>query len=187
MKKENEFSKAVSQLKTYTMMRDNGLEVVQLKDGREAIIGFKDWEQARRLEASAEQAGRGFVHMVKRDGQEWEGRGSAYEPYTWSDYLEDYGDDYGAAPLFNAEDFGNRVHDYASRIKSMDPTAIGELRDWIEEQAEIHEAMDEAKEEKQTVLTYCGKYWKTIENEMMGYVHDVYRYEIGLLIADRSE
>lgn len=141
---------------------------------RLGYIGFDTLEEADQF--ATETNGR--VRLFhKRDGwQFYESKGDMFKPLTADNYIEDLGDNYYSV---DADSIRELINDNVLEVD--DDKLISFLKDQVEILEELEKASDD-----QTVICGYGKYYETVDNEMMSYHEDVHTYEIGVEVENDS-
>lgn len=151
---------------------ENGLEVVETTSERsgyprhlkDVLVGFGSFENAEQI---AKEHGLTLIWIDKRDGwQLWHRGDTAYEPMSISE--SDFGDDY------SFENNADEVMDMArERISDMcdDGASFDDIREYMDKVEKVTDAIDDL-EDDQTVVTYCGEYYDTINLHPIYFSYD---------------
>lgn len=146
--------------------------------GTYAVIGFETWDEAV-IFANTYASDISLYH--RRDGWHfWGNQGQVWEPFTPSDFLKKYGDDYNIAT--------NDPEEVADRLKSLADNFTGDmdkLKTQFSEIAELWEKVEQAPE-GHAVVSYCGEYYETLPPESMRMNHDTHQWAIGVSIENRG-
>lgn len=159
---------------------ENSLQYITTTTGRNgypehlsgAVIGFETWEEA---EALARKEGLVIKTFVKRDGQQlWNReRGVTFHPMRV--HASDYGDDYGELCGADVDSFfEDEVKPLLDSCDSFD-----DLKTCISNKEELLDKL-ELLDDDQTIITRCGDYYETINNELMEWCYDGTTWAIGL-------
>ena len=159
---------------------ENNLSVVELCNGKEALIHFESFEQA---ESIANAYGLDTVHLKKRDGESW--KVYSYMPLGPIEVSAfELGDDF--EEWTSVEDF------FENEIRAFLPDSLhdGEydFKTFVEKTEEWKEIYDNLLKlkEGEIVLTYENRYLDTVKKEAT-YFEDYFnsRYEaIGVIAMD---
>jgi hypothetical protein len=122
---------------------------------RIGYIGFDSFEEAEQFAKETKSRVRCFH---KRDGWTlYECKGDQFGPLTVDDYLKDLGDNY----------------------YPVDEESVCELLTEEKSKFTILEKLQKASED-QTVICHYGRYYDTVDNELMSYHKDTHTYVIGV-------
>ena len=138
-----------------------------------ALIGLEDFEQAR---AIAREHNMDIICLNKIDGQQlWHRGNSMYEAIRPT--TADYGDDYNMydGAMTEEEFYENEVLPMLGNQETMQ-----DLIEFAEICKEVSEEISVA-DETQWVITLNGRYYDTIDKEVMEWSHDTHTYIIGLV------
>ena len=150
----------------------NGLEVVETTSERsgyprnlkQVIVGFESFEDAERI---AKENGLTLIWIDKRDGwQLWHRGDTAYEPMSIDS--SDFGDDYEFEN--NADDVMDMARD---RIADMcnNGESFDDIRSYMDKVEKVTDAIEDLDDD-QTVVTYCGEYYDTINLHPIYFSYD---------------
>lgn len=161
------------------LAEDNNLQFIETTSGmngypqdlQPALIGFSTYDAA---EMFAQEHGLQTYIFHKRDGWRlYERKNPAYEPFNNS--AEDYGDNYNMFTPSELEDY------YENEVKPCleNFDTIEELKEFLANQEEIMDVLYNCND-NEAVITYCGKYYETIEVRSIEFYHDTHYYVIGV-------
>lgn len=142
--------------------------------GDHAVIGFLSFMDA---ELFVDAYGGEINLYHRRDGWHfWEEQGQVCEPFTPSDFLKKYGDDYNIA--------SNDPDEVADRLKTLADNFSGDMDKLKEQFSNISELWEkvEAAPEGYAVVSYCGAYFETLPPQSMRMNHDTHQWVIGVSI-----
>lgn len=159
---------------------ENGLEYIESVTGgnngypsgiRGGIIGFSSFDEAKEF---ARKYDLDMCTFHKRDGWNlFERDGQPYEAMQIT--ASDYGDDYNQFDSDDYEDF------FEEEVRSMLDCCedFDSLQNVLDNCKEIYEELGTI-DETQLVITYCGRYYETIDKESMKWSHDSHKWIIGV-------
>lgn len=137
-----------------------------------AVHGFDTYQEA---EDFAKEHGGRVSEFFKQNGwQLCNVRGGAYDAYTAGDYAEKLGDEYA---MTTEDDLLDQTTDWCKRFD-------GDLSDFLLRAKRVERIIEELEKanEDETVITYAGEYFETVENEMMSIRFDNKHLFIGVFV-----
>jgi hypothetical protein len=143
------------------------------KDLKDAIIGFKNWEQAEKL---AEKYELKIIKIHKRYGWDLFERNESevHEPIKIT--AEMYGDDYAVWKGDNVQAyFDAEIKDRLADFNNWDNLAT-----FINKQQKIISEIDNRFDDE-LIITYRGEYFDTVNENTMEWIFDSHIYEIALM------
>ena len=160
---------------------EEGLELVETTSEsngypshlKDAITGFESFDEAEQV---AKEHGLSLIWIDKRDGwQLWHRGDSAYEPmHITSDV---FGDDYDFED--DKDNFMAMAREVIADIVS-DGASFEDIRDYMDEVEKVMDAIEDL-EDGQAVVTYCGKYYDTIDRNPINFNHDTKQTQLAAI------
>lgn len=167
-----------------TIAYENGLEYIETTTGmngypqhiRGAIIGFYTFDEAKKL---SKEHGLRITTFFKSDGWQMYQREGNTTYRALHITASDYGDDYSQLEVSDYRYF------FEKEVKPFldDIDSFSSLRSFISEKNDLYERLDDIND-GQLVITFRGKYYETIDREMMSWSHDSKTWVIGVMEAD---
>lgn len=163
---------------------ENGLEYIETtvtlngypKFIRGAVIGFQTFEEADKL---AKEHGLCIRTFFKRDGWQLYTRNNNTTLEPLKIKCEDYGDDY---QFFSADDgerfFADEVKPFLENMENFE-----DLKKFIKEKEEILDKIG-ILGDTEWVVTQSGRYYETIDKELMSWNNDGKTWVIGIMAEE---
>ncbi|WP_277264817.1 hypothetical protein [Prevotella corporis] len=161
---------------------EHGLQLIETtseKNGyprnlKRAIIGFENFKQAEEL---AKQYDLSIEEFYKKDGWSLYYRTKKRVSEPFENDSDEYGDDYLSYEKMSESEFF-KVENLKDSFRDLN--TFEEIEEFLEREREIFEEIDNM-DENQLVITYCGRYYETIDKTSVEFYHDTEYRVIGLV------